>query len=999
VIRIFRLSRSGKPSTLAIRVKNLVPLILAASLGLTASLGQAVILNDAAGRRTSAPTDPALLDLWNLQGNLAGVSFTPIGPRSLLTAGHGNNGNQTSVTLSGTTYAINNSPVWIPGTDLQVWTLRSDTPSFPRWADLWNPAADGVENHRPLVVFGRGTTRGASVLQSPSGGPLRGWLWGAYDGARSWGQDSISGKLTLTDAPYAGAEILHFDFDAPATSSSPPSTATTPTASASLSAGDSGGGLFVQNTAGQWKLAGLNFYVDAWSYTAASPILGTSVQPGWSSSLFNASGLWNRGDSPATFVDPATSGDPVPSRSYASRVAQHLTALDPYVPLPGDANTDGQVNFADLLILAQHYNQSTDLWSQADFTRDGQITFADLLVLAQNYNRTRPVPGLTTSTLLAEPQAAPIIPEPSSLLLLSATTTLLKRRRRKWSVGCGPRTNARPPSMTTQRPPSAWPSWGAVCNRARPSFLVRQAAPYGTPLHRIPRVETAFAFRATSLTILHRSHVERPEKQNMSQQTHKRFIAAKRDLTCSALALACGVSGAAAATLTTLAHFNGSANGSFPTSSLIADASGNLYGTTGSGGSSNLGTVFKIPGGTTNSPGTLTTLATFTGLANGSRPISGLIADATGNLYGTTSYGGANNDGTVFKIPGGATATPGALTTLVTFSGNGTGTGNGITPSAGLTADASGNLYGTTYGGGAGFYGTVFKIPGGATSTPGSVVTLAAFSDFNNLGPVGGPKGSYPRGALTIDHAGNLYSTTKHGGAGNFGTVFKIPGGATTAPGPITTLAVFNGSGNGRDPSAGLVADSAGNLYGTTLAGGAFIDFGTVFKIPAGATDNPGPLTTLVRFNGGGNGSYPESGLLIDAAGNLFGTTKEGGTSDHGTVFKIPGGATENPGTLITLATFTGAANGSAPRADLLADAQGNLYGTTTLGGTNNMGTVFKIADAGFVVPEPGSLLIVALLPLALRRRRGSAPRGMDFQSMNPATIHRNVRVRSGKRA
>ena len=362
--------------------------------------------------------------------------------------------------------------------------------------------------------------------------------------------------------------------------------------------------------------------------------------------------------------------------------------------------------------------------------------------------------------------------------------------------------------------------------------------------------------------------------------------------------------------ISTLATFNG-ANGSFPIAGLIADAAGNLYGTTKQGGANNLGTVFQVAFGTH----ALTTLVTFDG-TNGYYPIAGLTTDAAGNLYGTTEGGGANNRGTVFQVAAGTHA----FTTLVAFDGV-----NGAVPlTTGLIADAAGNLYGTTAQGGANGLGTVFKVAADSRA----LTTLATFD---------GPNGATPEAGLIVDAAGNLYGMTTYGGPSDLGTVFQIAAGTHT----LTTLATFDG-GNGSYPFAGLIADAAGNLYGTTVSGGANNQgSGTVFQVAAGTH----VLTTLATFDGA-NGASPHAGVISDAAGNLYGTTAAGGANDQGTVFKVAAGNHA----LTTLAVFDGN-HGSSPYAGLIADAAGNLYGTTTAGGPNNAGAVYQLAGTGFVVP------------------------------------------------
>ncbi|MDB5293501.1 MAG: hypothetical protein JWL69_4742 [Phycisphaerales bacterium] len=389
----------------------------------------------------------------------------------------------------------------------------------------------------------------------------------------------------------------------------------------------------------------------------------------------------------------------------------------------------------------------------------------------------------------------------------------------------------------------------------------------------------------------------------------------------------------AAPALTTLATFN-QPNGVNPDGPLIADAAGNLYGTTYYGGASGFGTVFQVAAGTH----TLSTLATFNSF-NGSNPSAGLIADAAGNLYGTTQSGGLSNDGTVFQIAAGTHA----LSTLVAFSGS-----NGIAPQAGLIADSAGNLYGTTGGGGgAAGAGTVFEIAAGT-----HVLTTLATFNINN--------GNGPSGKLIADAAGNLYGTTFAGGTTGVGTVFEITAGTHA----LSTLSNF---GTGYHPKAGLIADAAGNLYGTTEYGGAG-GGGTLYEITAGTH----VFSTLATFNGS-NGNGPSGELIADAAGNLYGTTTNGGANNHGTVFQIAAGTNA----ISTLATFNGS-NGATPQAGLIADAAGNLYGTTYEGGFVNYGTVFEITNSGFAaaVPEPAAVSLIGLAGLGLLARRRRSANG-----------------------
>ncbi len=459
---------------------------------------------------------------------------------------------------------------------------------------------------------------------------------------------------------------------------------------------------------------------------------------------------------------------------------------------------------------------------------------------------------------------------------------------------------------------------------------------------------------------------------------------------------------AGSGTVTTLASFN-SANGAIPKAGLVEDGSGDLFGATSTGGASSGGTVFEVRAGS----GTITTLASFSSFntANGEDPVAGLVEDGSGDLFGTTLYGGASSDGTVFEVRAGS----GTITTLGSFSGT-----KGAFPEAGLIEDGTGNLFGTTLSGGALDYGTVFELPvliqtvnraststslvssvnpsvlgqsvtftatvavnspgSNAVANPTGAVTFydsgislgtgtlsgaspdtatftttmlsvgrhpitAIYPGDTNFAGSGTPStpttlasfnitnGANPEAGLVEDSSGNLFGTTAGGGASKDGTVFEV----RASSGTITTLASFNGT-NGEFPAAGLVEDSSGNLFGTTSEGGASKD-GTVFEVRAGS----GTITTLASFNGT-NGDGPAAGLVEDSSGNLFGTTAAGGASNDGTVFEVKAGS----GTITTLASFNGT-NGARPLAGLVEDSSGNLFGTTLFGGASGDGTVFEV--------------------------------------------------------
>jgi uncharacterized repeat protein (TIGR03803 family) len=353
-------------------------------------------------------------------------------------------------------------------------------------------------------------------------------------------------------------------------------------------------------------------------------------------------------------------------------------------------------------------------------------------------------------------------------------------------------------------------------------------------------------------------------------------------------------------------------DGANPYAGLFVDAKGNLYGTTEFGGDVDYGygIAFEVTG--TGE----TVLHNFGKGTDGGFPYAGLVMDGKGNLYGTTTFGGgASEDGTVFRID-----EKGRETVLYRFCPK-NGCRDGETPVAALIGDAKGNLYGTTvYGGGAkrcGLYGcgTVFKM----TET-GKETALHIFT--------AGADGANPWAGLVMDAKGNLYGTTVGGGASNAGTVFKV-----SKSGKETVLYNFNAAMDGSGPLSGLVLDAKGNLYGTTVNGGAS-NAGTVYKL-----SQKGEKTVLYSFTGGADGANPYAGLVMDAKGNLYGTTFAGGASSRfGTVFKV-----SHSGKETVLYSFTGGSDGANPYASLIMDARGNLYGTTYEGGDWGVGTVFQL--------------------------------------------------------
>jgi uncharacterized repeat protein (TIGR03803 family) len=321
---------------------------------------------------------------------------------------------------------------------------------------------------------------------------------------------------------------------------------------------------------------------------------------------------------------------------------------------------------------------------------------------------------------------------------------------------------------------------------------------------------------------------------------------------------------------------------------------------------------------------TLKVLHTFKGAKDGANSYAGLVRDSVGNLYGTTSSGGVGF-GTVFKLD-----KTGKETVLYSF----TDQVDGAYPAAAVIRDAVGSLYGTTLSSASGTGGgTVFKL-----DPTGKLITLHSFT--------GSPDGANPLAGLLSDKAGNLYGTTYDGGTGcsapGCGTVFKLD-----KNGKETVLYNFKGgASDGAGPEASMIRDASGNLYGTTFYGDGVtcngsdgVGCGTVFKL-----NKTGKETVLYRFAGGFDGENPTSALVLDAAGNLYGTTYSGQPLGFGVVFMI-----DKSGKETVLHTFAGHPDGTNPQAGLVRDSAGNFYGTTANGGIlgcalqEGCGTIFKV--------------------------------------------------------
>ncbi len=378
---------------------------------------------------------------------------------------------------------------------------------------------------------------------------------------------------------------------------------------------------------------------------------------------------------------------------------------------------------------------------------------------------------------------------------------------------------------------------------------------------------------------------------------------------------------------------------------LISDAAGNFYGVANAGGGTQncCGTVFELS--PVGAGWKMTSLHLFAGGQDGANPIGSLAFDAHGNLFGVTESGGTPGKpckttcGTVFELSpksgGGWT-----YTQIYRFQGN--SIGDGATPDAGVIVDSSGNLYGTTEFGGlmvspkqclAAGCGTVFELSPSAGDWTETV--LYKFG--------GNSDGAYPRSPLLFDSAGNLDGATSQGGGGDCnlntggcGTIFQLvpSSGAWTE----SVLYAFQYV-DGEIPYQALLLDGAGNLYGAANIGGAN-GAGSIFKLSPGSGGS-WTETTLFDFQNA-DGYWPAGGLTMDASGNLYGTASGGGAGDAGTIFKLTP-ASGGGFTFSLVTTFRGLDGGSFPDGNLLLDSAGNIYGTAGYGGEKGDGLVFKI--------------------------------------------------------
>ena len=384
-------------------------------------------------------------------------------------------------------------------------------------------------------------------------------------------------------------------------------------------------------------------------------------------------------------------------------------------------------------------------------------------------------------------------------------------------------------------------------------------------------------------------------------------------------------------TLTTLYSFGSqSPDGAYPWGGLVL-AGGKLYGTTAGGGMGwGYGVAFEV----NIKKKTETLLYEFVNCQECGPvlgyPGGGLVRDSKGNFYGST---GDNSSGYLYEI-----TASGTVELLYTF----TGSPDGINPEGSLI-DAKGNLYGTTVGGG--------YSPQGGCPGPDQCGTVFEWSPTSgekvlysfNFNGATNTDGMWPVAGLVRDSKGNLYGTTYHGGSDNCGygcgTVFEV-----MPKGTEKVLWAFQGGNDGAYPIAGLIRDKAGNLYGTTSGFGVpWANLGSVFELTTSGTMKV--LYDFCAVQNCADGFSPQGGLVMDAAGNLYGTTYYGGAygggQSGGTIFKLT-----PQGVYTVLYTFCSQPNctdGSDPRGSLVRDAKGNLYGVTASGGAYGFGTVFKL--------------------------------------------------------
>jgi uncharacterized repeat protein (TIGR03803 family) len=389
----------------------------------------------------------------------------------------------------------------------------------------------------------------------------------------------------------------------------------------------------------------------------------------------------------------------------------------------------------------------------------------------------------------------------------------------------------------------------------------------------------------------------------------------------------------AAATVKTLFNFN-TRQGAEPYGKMILDAKGDLYGDLSVGGKITAknpypaGAVFRIapPAGTKG--WIQTVLCAFKGGTDGAEPTGGLLADSASNLYGTTFLGGAGGDGTVFKLFKPTTGKR-AWTKRILHSFTGP---DGAQPFAGLIGDAKGNLYGVTTSGGQFNQGAVFEV----TAKTFTESVLYSFQ---------GPEGSTPYGGLAIDSAGNLFGTASTTSAAPYaGSAFKLsPPAAGQSSWNFTLLHAFKGGADGGSPQGAMVANTSGTIYGATFGGTGMGD-GTVFELSPSAHSATGYSYQVIFTFNGAEGSNPFGDLALDTTGKLWGPLLNSNDVNSSGGLFVLSPPTGGAGTWLQYASylFNGTTGGYSPYAGLVLDSAGNGYGTDFTGGTFDVGTIYK---------------------------------------------------------
>jgi len=413
-------------------------------------------------------------------------------------------------------------------------------------------------------------------------------------------------------------------------------------------------------------------------------------------------------------------------------------------------------------------------------------------------------------------------------------------------------------------------------------------------------------------------------------------------LLTAVLALTMTASSAQAQKLTVLHDFTGGRDGANPAAGLTVDGSGNFYGTTEYGGAG-YGTVFKLS--QSKSGWVLTPLYSFAGEPDGANPVARVVFGPDHTLYGTTEYGGSNGCtsgcGTVFNLKPLPSACKTSLcpwieTILRRFTTE-------AYPQSEVTFDSQGNLFGTTY------YGGYIGFGGGGSCNPcGDVFELMPSSGgwtekgvYRFTGYQYGVDGAYPVGGVTFGKDGNLYGTNTNYGYCGFGTVFQLTQSGSNWT--ETLLHHFCGGTDGARPASSMIMDDAGNMYGGTP--GAYPGYGSqrgsaFMMAPSSGGWNYSVIYTFAEYGGG-----PAGSLVMDKAGNLYGTTITGGNPGCGsygcgTIFKLsPSNGSWN---YTELYDFTGGPDGGNPYSNLIIDASGNFYGTASVGGQSGKGVVFE---------------------------------------------------------